>query len=68
MMMMMMMTMMMYQICPVLTVSPTGPPVWCCCASWSEEIFNHISLRLPGPDHHFLINPFGLTYGEVSPA
>ncbi|MBM3567185.1 MAG: class II aldolase/adducin family protein [Alphaproteobacteria bacterium] len=32
---------------------------------WSELIFNHISLRLPGPEHHFLINPYGLWYREV---
>jgi ribulose-5-phosphate 4-epimerase/fuculose-1-phosphate aldolase len=33
---------------------------------WSEGIYNHISLRVPGPDHHFLLNPFGLHYGEVT--
>ncbi len=32
---------------------------------WSEMINNHIALRLPGPDKHFLINPFGLHYCEV---
>ena len=32
---------------------------------WSELIYNHITLRLPGPDTHFLINPFGLHYTEV---
>lgn len=32
---------------------------------WSELIFNHITLRVPGPQKHFLINPFGLTYEEV---
>ena len=32
---------------------------------WSLLIFNHITVRLPGPKHHFLINPFGLTYDEV---
>ena len=26
----------------------------------------HFSMRVPGPDHHFLINPFGLMFGEVS--
>ncbi|NBF12524.1 class II aldolase/adducin family protein [Pseudomonas sp. Fl4BN1] len=35
---------------------------------WSETIFNHISARLPGPAHHYLINPFGLNYSEVTPA
>ncbi|HZF78189.1 MAG TPA: class II aldolase/adducin family protein [Rubrivivax sp.] len=32
---------------------------------WSELIYNHISLRVPGPERHFLINPFGLHYSEV---
>ena len=33
---------------------------------WAELIYNHISLRVPGPDDHFLINPFGLHYIEVT--
>lgn len=33
---------------------------------WTELIYNHISLRLPGPETHFLINPFGLHYSEVT--
>ena len=32
---------------------------------WAELIYNHISLRVPGPERHFLINPFGLHYTEV---
>lgn len=32
---------------------------------WTELIYNHITLRLPGPETHFLINPFGLHYSEV---
>lgn len=32
---------------------------------WTELIYNHISLRVPGEDGHFLINPFGLHYREV---
>ncbi len=32
---------------------------------WTELIYNHVTLRLPGPDKHFLINPFGLHYSEV---
>lgn len=32
---------------------------------WTELIYNHITLRVPGPDRHFLINPFGLMYKEV---
>jgi len=34
---------------------------------WTETIFNHISARLPGTDH-YLVNPFGLNYDEVTPA
>jgi ribulose-5-phosphate 4-epimerase/fuculose-1-phosphate aldolase len=33
---------------------------------WHALIFNHITLRVPGPDRHFLINPFGLMYREVT--
>ena len=33
---------------------------------WSESIYNHISLKVPGEDHAFLINPFGLMYDEVT--
>ncbi|MGX7953671.1 class II aldolase/adducin family protein [Tsuneonella sp. HG249] len=33
---------------------------------WSESIYNHISLKVPGEDHSFLINPFGLMYDEVT--
>jgi ribulose-5-phosphate 4-epimerase/fuculose-1-phosphate aldolase len=32
---------------------------------WAEMIYNHISVRIPGPQPHFLINPFGLHYSEV---
>lgn len=32
---------------------------------WSEWIYNYISLRVPGEDSAFLINPFGLLYSEV---
>jgi ribulose-5-phosphate 4-epimerase/fuculose-1-phosphate aldolase len=32
---------------------------------WTELIYNHITLRLPGPERHLLINPFGLHYSEV---
>ncbi len=34
---------------------------------WTEMIFNHISVRLPGPQHLYLVNPFGLNYDEVTP-
>ncbi len=35
---------------------------------WTETIFNHISARVPGPVHAYLVNPFGLNYSEVTPA
>ena len=33
---------------------------------WTEMIFNHITVRVPGPEVRFLINPFGLHYSEVT--
>ncbi len=33
---------------------------------WTEMIFNHITLRVPGAGKHFLINPFGLHYSEIT--
>ena len=33
---------------------------------WTEMIFNHITLRVPGPEPRFLLNPFGLHYSEVT--
>lgn len=33
---------------------------------WEELIYNHLSLRVPGEPRHFLINPFGLHYSEVT--
>jgi ribulose-5-phosphate 4-epimerase/fuculose-1-phosphate aldolase len=33
---------------------------------WTETIYNHITLRLPGEPVRFLINPFGLAYHEVT--
>jgi len=33
---------------------------------WTESIFNHLTARVPGPDRHYLINPFGLNYFEVT--
>jgi ribulose-5-phosphate 4-epimerase/fuculose-1-phosphate aldolase len=32
----------------------------------TDLIYTHISARVPGPDHHFLINAFGLTWEEIS--
>jgi len=31
-----------------------------------DLIYNHISARLPGPGHHFLINPYGVAFSEVT--
>lgn len=33
---------------------------------WDDLIFTHISARLPGPEHHFLINPYGLMFSEIT--
>ncbi len=33
---------------------------------WDDLIFTHISARVPGPEHHFLINPYGLFFGEIT--
>jgi ribulose-5-phosphate 4-epimerase/fuculose-1-phosphate aldolase len=33
---------------------------------WDDLIFTHLSARVPGPDHHFLINPYGMTFDEIT--
>ena len=33
---------------------------------WSDLVFTHISARIPGPDHQFLINPYGLMFDEIT--
>ncbi|WP_321926790.1 class II aldolase/adducin family protein [Burkholderia sp. BCC1998] len=33
---------------------------------WSDLVFTHISARLPGPEKHFLINPYGLLFDEIT--
>ena len=33
---------------------------------WDDMIFTHISHRVPGPDHHFLINPYGMLFEEIT--
>jgi ribulose-5-phosphate 4-epimerase/fuculose-1-phosphate aldolase len=33
---------------------------------WSDLVFTHISARIPGPEHHFLINPYGLMFDEIT--
>jgi len=33
---------------------------------WDDMFFTHISMRVPGPEDHFLLNPFGLLYEDVT--
>jgi ribulose-5-phosphate 4-epimerase/fuculose-1-phosphate aldolase len=33
---------------------------------WDDIIFTHLSARVPGPEHHFLINPYGLLFEEIT--
>jgi ribulose-5-phosphate 4-epimerase/fuculose-1-phosphate aldolase len=33
---------------------------------WDDLIFTHISVRIPGPEHHFLINPYGMLFDEIT--
>ncbi len=33
---------------------------------WDDLIFTHLSARVPGPDDHFLINPYGMTFDEIT--
>lgn len=33
---------------------------------WTDLVFTHISARIPGPEHHFLINPYGLLFEEIT--
>ena len=33
---------------------------------WDDAIFTHISARIPGPEHHFLINPYGMFFEEIT--
>src|SRR6267378_2011508 len=33
---------------------------------WDDLVDTHISARVPGPDHHFLINPYGLLFEEIT--
>lgn len=33
---------------------------------WSDLVFTHISARMPGPEHNFLINPYGLLFDEIT--
>jgi len=33
---------------------------------WDDLVFTHISARVPGPAHHFLINPYGMMFEEIT--
>ena len=33
---------------------------------WDDMIFTHLSARVPGPEHHFLINPYNLMFEEIT--
>ena len=33
---------------------------------WDDLIFTHLSARVPGPEHHFLLNPYNLMFEEVT--
>lgn len=33
---------------------------------WDDLVFTHLSARVPGPEHHFLINPYGLLFDEIT--
>ena len=33
---------------------------------WDDLIFTHISAQVPGPEHHFLINPYGMLFEEIT--
>jgi len=36
------------------------------CYGWDDLVFTHISARVPGPEHHFLINPYGMMFDEIT--
>ena len=33
---------------------------------WTDLIFTHLSARIPGPEDHFLINPYGVLFDEIT--
>jgi ribulose-5-phosphate 4-epimerase/fuculose-1-phosphate aldolase len=33
---------------------------------WDDLVFTHISVRIPGKEHHFLINPYGMLFDEIT--
>jgi ribulose-5-phosphate 4-epimerase/fuculose-1-phosphate aldolase len=35
---------------------------------WSDLVFTHLTAKLPGPEHAFLINPYGMLFDEITPS
>lgn len=35
---------------------------------WSDLVFTHLTAKVPGPEPHFLINPYGLMFDEITPS
>ncbi|MFC3172719.1 class II aldolase/adducin family protein [Novosphingobium bradum] len=33
---------------------------------WDDLIFTHLSARVPGPEHHFLLNPYEMMFEEIT--
>jgi ribulose-5-phosphate 4-epimerase/fuculose-1-phosphate aldolase len=38
----------------------------CALFGWDDLIYSHISARVPGPEHHFLVNALGLSFDEIT--
>ncbi|MFI7444954.1 class II aldolase/adducin family protein [Nonomuraea indica] len=38
----------------------------CALFGWDDLIYTHLSARVPGTDHHFLVNPLGLSFDEIT--
>jgi len=38
----------------------------CALFGWDDLIYTHISAKVPGPHHHFLVNPLGLSFDEIT--
>ncbi len=38
----------------------------CALFGWDDLVYTHISARVPGPEHHFLVNPLGLGFDEIT--
>ncbi len=58
--------------------SPMSPEEWqirkdlaaayrlCALFGWDDLIYTHLSARVPGDKHHFLVNPLGLAFDEIT--